>query len=174
MTADPDEISTHTRRGRAESGREDEKRHDLSPADVLSSHSTAERPAGTAHDTHERPKHRTRRQFRHFSPPISQPRPLLDISEMCKKRNDCKPQTALFSALFKPLTAAETEARRAAQISLMRGINPRSTEPQRSGATFTFALNPGRAVALLGKPQINSFWNYHPRTPSPPKHVNPT
>ena len=59
------------------------------------------------------------------------------------------------------------------QISLMRRINRRSTEPQRSGATFTFALNPGRAVALLGRPQINSFWNYLPRTPLTPKHVQP-
>ena len=74
---------------------------------------------GTAHDTPRpsllspsrpisRPKHSRRRQFRHISPPISQPRtsaatvsrshsaliqprPPLDISEMFKKRNDHTP-----------------------------------------------------------------------------------
>ena len=118
-TADssPDEISPAPAEDERSSGREDEKRHDLSPADVLSPHSTAER---------------------------------LDISENTKKRNDRRPHKPPIYSTFHALTGTEAAAIQAEQISLMRRINRRSTEPQRSGATFTFALNPGRAVALLG------------------------
>ena len=81
---------------------------------------------------------------------LIQPHPRLDISENVKKRNDRRPHKPPIYSTFHALTGTEAAAIQAAQISLMRRINRRSTEPQRNGATFTFALNPGRAVALLG------------------------
>ena len=80
---------------------------------------------------------------------------------------------ALFFSTFHALDGSRNGNRIDRQISPMRRINRRSTEPQRSGATFTFALNPGRAVALLGRPQINSNSLYLPRTSLTPKHVSP-
>ena len=233
LTADPDEISTRTRREDERRAAEDESGTTSAPTGAerrpYQRQRSAEAPherrrqhpetappplasqprrrsqlsqprrsgTGTAHDTPRpsllsppRPKHRTRRQIRHFSPLTSQPRttaatvsrshsaliqprPPLDISEMCKKRNDHTPHKRPIFGTFQALDGNENGSTADGQISLMRRINRRSTEPQRSGATFTFALNPGRAVALLGYTPINSFWNYFPRTPLTPKHVQP-
>ena len=74
----------------------------------------------------------------------------LDISENAKKRNDRNRTNRCIFGIFHALTGTETAAIQAEQISLMRRINRRLTEPHKSGGTFTFAL-PGRSgYALLG------------------------
>jgi hypothetical protein len=52
---------------------------------------------------------------------LTQQRQRLDISEMCKKRNEYTRINALFSVLFKPLTATGTAARQTGKYRLCDG-----------------------------------------------------
>lgn len=108
------------------------------------------------------------------APPTSYHHKGLAFRKCAKNEMTTPPALCPIFSIFHALDGGRNGSTADGQISLMRRINRRSTEPRRSGATFTFALNPGRAVALLGRPKINSFWNYPPRTPLPQKHVNPT